>query len=125
MQNIIPYISATKSTAVIDFCTKVFGAKETMRHTDDAGVVRHAQIAIGDSQIMLSDENPAYPDMRGVESYGGSPIGLFIYVDDPDAAADRAVAAGATILYPIQDQSYGRSGSIRDPFGIIWHLTKA
>ncbi len=124
MPTLIPYISAKKAAAVIDFCTKVFGAKEMMRHTDDSGLLRHAQISIGDSQIMLSDENPAFPDMRAVESYGGSPIGMFIYVDDVDAAAARAVAEGATILYPIRDQSYGRSGSIKDPFGIIWHITK-
>lgn len=125
MQTITPYISAKSSAAVIDFCTRVFGATETMRHTDDAGLVRHAEITIGSSSIMLSDENPAFPDMRGVETYGGSPISLFVNVDDADAAAARAVAAGAKILYPIRDQSYGRSGSIQDPFGIIWHITKA
>jgi PhnB protein len=125
MSTITPYISAKSAAAVIDFCIKVFGAKETMRQTDDAGVVRHAQITIGDSTLMLSDQTPAYPDMRGVESYGGSPIGFFANVDDPDAVAARAVAEGATILYPIQDQSYGRSGTIRDPFGILWHLTKS
>ena len=60
-----------------------------------------------------------------MESYGGSPISLFLNVDDADATAARAGAAGATILYPIQDQSYGRSGTIKDPFGILWHITKA
>jgi PhnB protein len=124
MFTITPYISARSAAAVIDFCTKVFGAKETMRHTDDAGGVRHAEISIGDSTLMLSDETPAYPDMRGVESFGGSPIGFFINVDDPDAVAARAVAEGAIILYPIKDQSYGRSGTIKDPFGILWHVTK-
>jgi PhnB protein len=124
MSTITPYISAKSATAVIDFCTKVFGAKETMRHTDDAGRVRHAQITIGDSSIMLSDETPAFPDMRAVESYGGSPISLFLNVDDVDATAARALAEGAAILYPIRDQEYGRSGSIKDPFGLIWHITK-
>lgn len=124
MSTITPYISAKSAAAVIDFCTKVFGATETMRHTDEDGTVRHAQITIGDSSLMLSDETPKYPDMRAVESYGGSPIGLFINVDDVDAVAARALAEGASILYPIQDQSYGRSGSIKDPFGIIWHITK-
>ena len=56
MQTITPYISAKSADAVIDFCAKVFGAKETMRQTDDAGVVRHSQITIGDSTIMLSDD---------------------------------------------------------------------
>jgi PhnB protein len=125
MQTVTTYISAKSAAAVIDFCTKVFGAQEIMRHADATGLIRHAQIQIGDSTIMLSDENPAFPDMRGVESYGGSPISLFINVDDADATAARAVEAGAKILYPIRDQVYGRSGSIQDPFGILWHITKA
>jgi len=72
MSTITPYIGAKSAAAVIDFCIKVFGAKETMRQTDDAGAVRHAQITIGDSTLMLSDQTRAYPDMRGVESYRGS-----------------------------------------------------
>jgi PhnB protein len=124
MFTITPYISVQSAAAVIDFCTKVFGAKETMRHSDDAGAIRHAEITIGDSTLMLSDETPGYPDMRAVESYGGSPIGFFINVEDPDATAARAVAEGAVILYPIKEQSYGRSGTIKDPFGILWHVTK-
>jgi PhnB protein len=124
MQTVTTYISAKSAAAVIDFCAKVFEAKEIMRHADATGLIRHAQIQIGDSTIMLLDENPAFPDLRAVESYGGSPISLFINVDDADATAARAVEAGAKILYPIRDQEYGRSGSIQDPFGILWHITK-
>ena len=125
MSTITPYISAKSAAAVIDFCIKVFGAKEIMRQTGDDGRVLHAQITIGDSALMLSDETPAYPEMPGIESYGGSPIGFFTNVDDPDAVAARAVEQGATILYPIKDQSYGRSGTIKDPFGLLWHITKS
>jgi PhnB protein len=84
------------------------------------GKIGHAELRIGDSIIMLADENPAMGH-RSAESLGGSPVSLYVYLPDCDAVVEKAVAAGAKILKPIQDQLYGdRSGFIQDPFGLFW-----
>ena len=121
--SITPYIMVKDTRAFIKFCEEVFDAVQVVFEAEEGGRVRHAQILIGDSHMMISDESPSFPAMRGVESMGGSPAGFFIYVDDADKVINKAVAAGATLLFPIADQSYGRSGSITDPFGYIWHVT--
>jgi PhnB protein len=93
-----------------------------MRMAMPGGRVGHAQIKIGDSHIMLSDESP---DMgaRGPKTLGGSPVMLYLYVRDVDAVVAQAVAAGAKLLHPVMDQFYGdRSGALEDPFGHIWHV---
>jgi PhnB protein len=71
---------------------------------------------------MLADE---YPDMgfRSPKAYGGSPVGLHLYVEDVDAVASQALAAGAKELRPVKDLFYGdRTGSFEDPFGHVWHI---
>jgi PhnB protein len=86
------------------------------------GRIGHAEIKIGDSPIMLADE---FPEMgfRSPQSLGGSPVSLYLYVDDVDALAKQAEAAGAKVVRPVKDQFYGdRSGSFEDPFGHQWHL---
>ena len=84
--------------------------------------VGHAEIRIGDSIVMLSDEWPDH-GMLGPEARGGPTGLLMIYVEDVDAAFARALAAGATQLRPLEDQFYGdRSGSLTDPFGHQWTL---
>ena len=83
----------------------------------------HAEIQIGDSRVMLADE---YPDMGFMSpaSLGGSAVTLMIYVEDSDAVYQSALAAGAEIVKPIQDQFYGdRSGTVADPFGHVWTLS--
>ena len=87
------------------------------------GKIGHAEIKIGDSHVMLSDEWPDM-DIRGPKSRGGATSSLMVYVEDVDAAFARAVAAGATIDRPVEDQFYGdRNGSIVDPFGHRWTLS--
>jgi PhnB protein len=82
--------------------------------------IGHAEIMIGDSHVMLSDEWPDYGKL-GPKKRGGATAGMMIYLDDVDAAFDRAVAAGGKIEQPVQDQFYGdRSGSFTDPFGHSW-----
>src|SRR5262249_48213188 len=105
----------------IDFYKKAFGATELMRMADPtSGKIGHAEIKIGDSVIMIADEFPEM-DARSPKSLGGSPVGLALYVEDVDAVADRAVAAGATVVRPVKDQFYGdRSGTFTDPFGHKW-----
>lgn len=117
-----PYLTIKNAARAIDFYKQAFGATETMRMSDPSGKVGHAEIRIGNSPIMLSDE---YPDMGALspESIGGSPVMIHLYVEDVDALANQAVAAGATLLTPVADQFYGdRGGKLADPFGHVWWI---
>jgi PhnB protein len=117
-----PYLFVQGAASAIDFYKAAFKAKELMRMPAPGGRVGHAQIKIGDSHIMLSDESP---DMgaRGPKTLGGSPVMLYLYVKDVDAVVAQAVAVGAKLLHPVKDQFYGdRSGALEDPFGHIWHV---
>jgi PhnB protein len=120
--SITPYLAVDGAAAAIEFYKKAFGATEVMRMPAPGGKVGHAEIRIGDSRVMLADE---YPDMgfRSPKAYGGSPLGLHLYVEDVDAVARQAVAAGAREVKPVKDQFYGdRTGSFEDPFGHVWHI---
>jgi PhnB protein len=118
-----PYLAVRNGAAAIDFYKSVFGAVETLRIQEESGRIGHAELAIGQGGIMLSDEYPEM-DVRGPETIGGTPVTLHLYVDDVDATVERAVAAGAKVLRPIADQFYGdRAGKIADPFGHHWFLS--
>ena len=113
------------ATAAIDFYVKAFGAVELFRLVEPAGRVGHAEISIGDTVLMMNDE---YPDFgaRSPGAIGGSPVAFHIAVPDADTAVERAVAAGATLVRPVQDQFYGdRSGMVACPFGYRWFLAAA
>jgi PhnB protein len=118
-----PYLCIAGAAAAIEFYKAAFDAVELMRHADPDGRVRHAQIRIGDSLFMISDDFSEFPEVRSVQSMGGSPVSIFLTVDDSDAVAARAIDAGAKELMPMADQEYGRSGGITDPFGLIWWIT--
>ena len=121
--SVTPTFVFKDSRQAIAFYQQAFGAKEhfTMPGPDGKGVM-HAEIKIGDSAIMLSDENPQMCS-KSAESLGASPIGFFLYVEDVDAAFPKAVAAGATVQMPVQDMFWGdRAGSVKDPFGYSWML---
>jgi PhnB protein len=120
--SITPYLIIKGAAQAIDYYKEVFGATELFRMDGPDGKVGHAELKIGESRIMLADENP---DMgTGHESaarIGASPVSLYLYIPDVDLVVERAVAAGAKILKPVQDQFYGdRSGFIQDPFGHLW-----
>jgi PhnB protein len=120
--SLTPYLIVKGAAAAIDFYAKAFGATELMRVPGPGGSIGHAEIKIGDSPMMLADENPEM-GFRGPAS-GGSPISLLLYVADCDAVIDRAVAAGAKVTRPAADQFYGdRSGGITDPFGHSWYVS--
>jgi PhnB protein len=120
---VTPYLIVKGGAAALEFYKKAFGAEERMRCPMPDGRMGHAEIQIGDSCIMLSDEAPEW-GTKGPNTLGGTPAGLCIYVTDSDASFARAVAAGATVLRPIQDQFYGdRSGTVTDPFGHQWTIT--
>ena len=117
-----PYLIVDDGAAAIDFYKKAFGATELFRLGAPGGKIGHAEIRIGDSPIMLADEHPEM-NARGPKSIGGSPISIVLYVEDVDAVAARAVAAGAREVRPVTNQFYGdRAGTVEDPFGHQWHL---
>ncbi len=120
---ITPYLSVQGAGEAIEFYKKVFGATELMRMADPSGKVGHAELQIGDSRVMLADEHPEI-GFRGPKSIGGTAVTLHLYVEDVDACVARAVAAGAKLTRPIEDQFYGdRAGGIEDPFGHSWHVS--
>jgi PhnB protein len=107
------------AAAAIEFYKRAFGAKELWRF-EPGDTIGHAEISIGNSVIMLSDEAPAY-GAAGPETLGGSPVTIQLLVDDVDSFVERAVQAGARIVLPVQDQFYGmREGTLADPFGYQW-----
>lgn len=119
---VTPYLNITGAAKAIEYYAKAFGAQEVMRMPGPDGSIMHAEIRIGNSHIMLSDENTAW-GTKSPTTLGGTTGGFMLYVDDCDAVFDRAVAAGATVLMPCSDQFYGdRCGSILDPFGHKWSI---
>ena len=120
--SVTPYLIMKNAGAAIEFYKNAFGAIELFRMPQPDGKIGHAEIKIGDSPIMLSDEHPEMKYL-GPETIGGTPVSLMIYVDDVDTVFKRAIDKGATEQKAVQDQFYGdRSGSLVDPFGHIWHI---
>jgi PhnB protein len=115
-----PYLCCRHATEAIRFYAKAFGAQEGYRLADPAGKIGHAEIRIGGAVLMLSDEFPEL-GVRSPLALGGSPVTIHLYVDDVDALAARASAAGAKVLRPAADQFYGdRVVKLEDPFGHVW-----
>jgi PhnB protein len=120
--SITPYLYIAGAARAIEFYKDIFGATEVMRMGDSSGKIGHAELEIGGSHVMLADEHPEM-DIRSPQSYGGSPVGLLLYVEDVDAVAERAIAAGARLLSPLEDKFYGdRMGKLEDPFGHVWAI---
>jgi PhnB protein len=120
--SITPYLIVRGGATAIEFYKKAFGATETYRLAQPDGRIGHAELRVGDSVLMLADE---FPEMgvRSPATLGGTPLSLLLYVADVDAAAARAVAAGAKEKRPVKDQFYGdRSGTFEDPFGHLWTI---
>jgi PhnB protein len=120
--SVTPYLTIRNAANAIEFYRKVFDATETMRLAEPSGRIGHAEITIGGSAIMISDEYPEM-DVRSPEAIGGSPVGIHLYVADVDAVFARAVAAGAKPVRKPEDQFYGdRAATLIDPFGHRWFL---
>lgn len=124
--SVTPYLIVDNATKALEFYRKALNAEELFRLPvpggDGAQKIGHAEIKIGDSQLMLSDE---YPDMDalGPKSLGGTPASFMIYVDDVDKAFEQAVKAGGKAVQPVENQFWGdRTGTIVDPFGHKWTL---
>ena len=120
---ITPGLTCKNAAQAIDFYKSVFGAKEIMRMPEPGGMIMHAELQIGDSRFMLSDE---IPGMTCAPSPGAvNPVYLFMYTENVDAVFNRAVSAGAKVDMLLTDQFWGdRYGKVTDPFGHQWGLAQ-
>ncbi|MBI4400735.1 MAG: VOC family protein [Nitrospirae bacterium] len=120
---ITPKLAVRDADKAIDFYKRAFGAEEQMRVLGpDGKSIMHAELKIGDSIIMLNEEQPQM-GCRGPQTLGGTPFFLSLYIEDVDKAFNRAVSAGATVLLPVADWFWGdRAGKVADPFGHEWFL---
>jgi len=117
--SVTPYLIIDGASDAIDYYKKAFNATELFR-MEHQGKIGHAELKIGDSPIMLADEQPAL-GYRAPVALGGTPVSLMIYVEDVDTIYKQAITAGGKELKPLQDQFYGdRSGTLTDPYGHIW-----
>lgn len=120
---VMPYLSIQGASEAIDFYSKVFGFTEIVRMGGPDGKVGHAELKLGESVIMLSDE---MPDMgnKSPKTIGGSPVTIALYIEDVDSVYKRAIDAGAKEVSPLENQFYGdRSGQFEDPFGHRWNVS--
>ena len=119
--SVTPYLAVKSAAEAIDWYKQALGAVEAFRF-EDGGKVVHAEIKIGDSIVMLSDEWPEGGHVSPkIEE--GTPVSLMFYVPDVDSAFAKAVDAGAKELRAVKDQFYGdRTGTLQDPFGHRWHI---
>ena len=122
IHEVYAYLRVHSTAEAIDFYSRAFDAKEIFRLTEPGGRIGHAEVRIGPTTVMLSDEYPEH-GIRGPRTLGGTTFSMHLHVADVDKAFEQAVAAGASVVGPLQDQFYGeRSGTVRDPFGHEWLL---
>lgn len=121
IRDMFPYLRVRNANAALAYYRDVFGARLKMRLDEPGtGRVGHAELLMGASVLMVSDE---YPEcgIVGPQSIGGTSVAIHLHVDDADTVLARAVAAGGTLVRPAADFFYGeRSGTVRDPFGHEW-----
>lgn len=120
---VTPALTFKDARKALNFYKEAFGAREryAMPGPDGKGIM-HAEMMVGNSVIMLGEEHPEQ-QAKSAETAGGSPVGFYLYVEDVDAAFQRAVACGATPQMPVQEMFWGdRMGSVQDPFGYHWML---
>jgi uncharacterized glyoxalase superfamily protein PhnB len=117
------YLVVPNAVKALEFYNKAFWAETIARMAGpDGKSTLHAEMKIGNSMIMLSEENPQW-DTKSPKTLGGTPVSLHIYCEDVDALFNRAVAAGCTVTFPVMDAFWGdRYGKLTDPFGHIWGI---
>jgi PhnB protein len=119
--SVTPYLTVNNAARAIDFYQRAFGAKKIMQMDGPDGKISHAELKIGDSMLMLSDEMPR--GNKSPQSLGGSTVGIFLYVDNVDTVFNQAKSAGAKVDAPLEDMFWGdRFGKLTDPFGHSWAL---
>jgi PhnB protein len=122
--SIVAQLSVRRGRAAVEFYKAAFGAIEVYRvgGTDDNPAVV-SQLSVGDSSFWVADESPEHANFSP-ESVGGGTVRMLLIVDDPDAAVDRAIAAGASEVYTVSEEHGWRLGRIEDPFGHHWEIGK-
>lgn len=121
--SITPMLTVRDATAAIEFYKRAFGAIEVSRLTTPTNQIV-AEMSIEGDRFFAVDENPAAFNLSP-ESLGGTSVRMSLVVDDPDTVAKRAIAAGATEVFPMADQPYGmRQGRVQDPYGHHWLIGK-
>ena len=120
--SISPMLSVRNGAKAVDFYKQAFGARELFRVDNEAGEVV-AQLAVGEADFWVADESPENKNFSP-ESLGGGTVRMIMIVDDPDAAFQRALEAGATQVWPVAEQYGWRLGRVVDPFGHHWEIGK-
>jgi uncharacterized glyoxalase superfamily protein PhnB len=122
MHSLTPHLVCKDALGAIEFYVRAFGAKDPARMLTPDGKLMHAMVRIGDSALMLMEENPQWGSL-GPATLGGSPVTIHLYVTDVDAAYARAVKEGATAKMEPADMFWGdRYGVLTDPYGHNWAL---
>jgi PhnB protein len=119
---IAPMLSVRSAARAIEFYKAAFGAGEFFRIDSGSGDVV-ARLSVGTAEFWLADESPEHLNFSP-ESLGGGSVRMVMTVEDPDAAFEQAVAAGATVVWPVSNQYGWRLGRIVDPFGHHWEIGK-
>jgi PhnB protein len=121
---VTPYLTVNNGSEAVEFYKRAFGAKELLRHSTADGKILNAQLKIGDSMVLLSDEFPG-AETRSPASLGTSTVTMHIYTKDVNKLWEQAIAAGARIVMPLNNQFWGeRYGQLSDPFGHRWSLSQ-
>jgi len=119
---VVPMLVCLDAGSQIDFCKRAFGAVEMGRRLSQDGTVLHATLTIGEALVMVHGEHESLAS-RAPQPDGGSPVVIYIYVEDADTVIERAVAAGARVLIPAANQFWGdRVGRIIDPSWHVWNV---
>ena len=119
---VTPYLTVNDAANAIEFYKRAFGAKEKLRMEAGPGKIAHAELQIGDSLIMISDEMPG-SSCRSPQSLGGTTVNTFLYVPNVDVLFNQAVSAGSKAEMPPADMFWGdRFGKLTDPFGHSWSI---
>lgn len=120
--SVTPYMTLRDAKGALDFYRRAFGAEIVFKLDMPDGKIAHAEIRIGDSVVMMAEENEEWGN-KSPQALGGSPMSLMIYVPDVDAAFAKAIDAGATQVRPVENQFYGdRTGTLKDPYGYQWTI---
>ena len=119
---IAPMLSVRKGARAILFYKAAFGARELFRIDAESGAVV-ARLSVAEAEFWVADESPEHSNFSP-ESLGGGSVRMVMTVEDPDAAFERAVAAGATVIWPVSNQYGWRLGRVIDPFGHHWEIGK-
>ena len=120
---VMPMLVCRDVTAEIDFCKTTFGAVELVRRPGPDGTVAHAALTIGGAMFLIEGEWPTVAS-RAPQPDGSSPVVIYVYVEDVDSVMERALAAGAKVVIPVQNQFWGdRTGRLIDPSGHVWTIS--